>query len=67
MYAFIACTGAQFCFVIKLKRVELLRLKFKRSTWKLHFSSTDFDFAVKVDIKDGALDRKILTWVLRST
>ncbi len=37
------------------KWVELLRSKFKRSTWKLHFRSTDFDFGLKINIKDGAL------------
>jgi len=47
--------------------VELLRSKFKRSTWKLCFMSTEIDLGLKVDIDNPALCQQILTMTLRST
>ncbi len=42
-------------FQIKLVWVDLLRSKFKRSTQKLTFRSTHFDYVVYVDIDDCTL------------
>jgi len=42
-------------------RVELLRSKFKRSTQKLHFMSTQNDYVFKIDMEDCALRS---TWMI---
>jgi len=41
--------------VCVLTRVELLRSKFKRSTQKSRFMSTQNDYVLKVDIEERAL------------
>jgi len=43
--------------------VELLRSKFKRSTWKLSSMSTENGLGLKVDIEDRALGRQKMTSV----
>jgi len=47
------------------KRMQLLRSKFKSSTQKLHFTSTENDYYLKIDNKDYALGQQKNTSVFQ--